>query len=327
MNSALYLPPEKHIVNAINWNAVDDSKDLEVWNRLTENFWLPEKIPMSNDLKSWATLTPREQLITTRVFVGLTTLDTAQARHGAYVLMNDALTQHEEAVYTNIMFMEAVHAKSYSNIFSTLCSTEEINDAFRWGRDNELLKRKVALVMERYYGDSPLKRKIASVLLESFLFYSGFYLPLYWDTRQKLPNTANMIKLIIRDEAVHGYYIGYKFQQQFAQLSPGEQSEIRDFAYQMLMELYDNEIEYTEEMYDELGLTEDVKRFLHYNGNKALQNIGLDPLYATEICNVSPSIMAALSPEGAVSHDFFSLQGNTYKIAKVETTTDDDWAF
>jgi hypothetical protein len=25
-------------------------------------------------------------------------------------------------------------------------------------------------------------------------------------------NTADMIRLIIRDEAVHGYYIGYKFQ-------------------------------------------------------------------------------------------------------------------
>ncbi|MFN3527404.1 MAG: ribonucleotide-diphosphate reductase subunit beta, partial [Paracoccus sp. (in: a-proteobacteria)] len=25
---------------AINWNRLDDDKDLEVWNRLTVNFWL-----------------------------------------------------------------------------------------------------------------------------------------------------------------------------------------------------------------------------------------------------------------------------------------------
>lgn len=30
-------------VNAINWNRIEDEKDLEVWNRLTMNFWLPEK--------------------------------------------------------------------------------------------------------------------------------------------------------------------------------------------------------------------------------------------------------------------------------------------
>lgn len=26
----------------INWNRVSDEKDLEIWNRLTANFWLPE---------------------------------------------------------------------------------------------------------------------------------------------------------------------------------------------------------------------------------------------------------------------------------------------
>lgn len=34
---------------AINWNRLQDDKDLEVWNRLTANFWLPEKVPLSND--------------------------------------------------------------------------------------------------------------------------------------------------------------------------------------------------------------------------------------------------------------------------------------
>ena len=32
------------ITRAINWNRMEDEKDLEVWNRLTVNFWLPEKV-------------------------------------------------------------------------------------------------------------------------------------------------------------------------------------------------------------------------------------------------------------------------------------------
>ncbi len=59
---------------------------------------------------------------------------------------------------------------------------------------------------------SPLRKKVASVFLESFLFYSGFYLPMHWSSRARLTNTADLIRLIIRDEAIHGYYIGYKFQ-------------------------------------------------------------------------------------------------------------------
>ena len=119
-------------VEAINWNRIQDDKDVEVWNRLVNNFWLPEKVPLSNDIQSWATLTPDEQQLTMRVFTGLTLLDTIQGTVGAVSLIPDALTPHEEAVYTNIAFMESVHAKSYSSIFSTLCSTKEIDEAFRW---------------------------------------------------------------------------------------------------------------------------------------------------------------------------------------------------
>ena len=63
-------------VDAINWNRLQDDKDLEVWNRLTGNFWLPEKIPLSNDIPAWNTLTEHEQQLTIRVFTGLTLLDT-----------------------------------------------------------------------------------------------------------------------------------------------------------------------------------------------------------------------------------------------------------
>ena len=38
------------ITRPVNWNKLEDSMDLDVWNRLTSNFWLPEKVPMSNDI-------------------------------------------------------------------------------------------------------------------------------------------------------------------------------------------------------------------------------------------------------------------------------------
>ena len=184
-------------VQAINWNRLEDEKDLEVWDRLTGNFWLPEKIPLSNDIPSWKTLKPHEQLMTTRVFTGLTMLDTIQGTVGAISLIPDSITPHEEAVYTNIAFMESVHAKSYSSIFSTLISTAEIDEAFRWSEENENLQRKADIVLSYYRGDDPEKRKVASTMLESFLFYSGFYTPMYWSSHAKLTNTADLILSLI----------------------------------------------------------------------------------------------------------------------------------
>ena len=312
---------------AINWNRLQDDKDLEVWNRLTANFWLPEKVPLSNDVQSWGTLREDEQTLTIRVFTGLTLLDTIQNTVGAPSMMPDAQTPHEEAVLTNIAFMEAVHARSYSSIFSTLCSTKEVDEAFRWSEENPQLQAKSRLVLEEYDAAAdPNRRKIASVFLESFLFYSGFYLPMYWSSRGKLTNTADLIRLIIRDEAVHGYYIGYKFQRALARLSEAERTAMKDFAFSLLLELYDVEAQYTELLYDRIGLTEDVKAFLHYNANKALQNLGYEALFPPAACEVNPAILSALSPDSE-NHDFFSGSGSSYVIGKAVATEDEDWDF
>ena len=314
-------------VRAINWNRIEDDKDLEVWNRLTSNFWLPEKVPLSNDIPSWATLKPEEQQLTIRVFTGLTLLDTIQNGVGAVRLMADSATPHEEAVLSNISFMEAVHARSYSSIFSTLCSTPDVDEAYRWSEENEFLQRKAALIMREYDGGDPLRKKVASVFLESFLFYSGFYLPMYWSSRAKLTNTADLIRLIIRDEAVHGYYIGYKFQRAQEKMTEAERQAVKDFAFDLLLELYDNEAKYTEALYDSVGLSEDVKKFLHYNANKALMNLGYEALFPAEACKVNPAILSALSPNADENHDFFSGSGSSYVMGKAVATEDEDWDF
>jgi ribonucleoside-diphosphate reductase beta chain len=316
-----------HVVKPINWNRIEDPIDLDVWNRLTANFWLPEKVPVANDIQSWASLTEQEKEVTKKVFTGLTLLDTIQGTVGAMSLMPDARTPHEEAVITNIAFMESVHAKSYSTIFSTLCSTQEIDDAFRWSIENPFLNKKAQIVIDKYDGNDPLKRKVASTLLESFLFYSGFYWPMYLSSRSKLTNTADMIRLIIRDEAVHGYYIGYKYQLALAEETEGRKAELQEYTYDLVMELFDNETKYTAELYDEVGLTEDVKKFLHYNANKALMNLGYDPLFPKEVTNVNPAILSALSPNADENHDFFSGSGSSYVIGKHESTQDEDWDF
>jgi ribonucleoside-diphosphate reductase beta chain len=136
-----------------------------------------------------------------------------------------------------------------------------------------------------------------------------------------------MIRLIIRDEAVHGYYIGYKFQLALAEETEARKAELQEYTYDLVMELFDNETKYTAELYDEVGLTEDVKKFLHYNANKALMNLGYDPLFPKEVTNVNPAILSALSPNADENHDFFSGSGSSYVIGKHESTTDDDWDF
>ena len=315
-----------NFTKAINWNNIEDLIDKSTWEKLTEQFWLDTRIPLSNDLDDWRSLSDVERNLVSHVFGGLTLLDTVQSDTGMDSLRADARTQHEEAVLNNIQFMESVHAKSYSSIFSTLNTKTEIDEIFSWIDTNENLQYKAQKVNSIYKGGTPLEKKIASVFLETFLFYSGFYTPLYYLGNNKLANVAEIIKLIIRDESVHGTYIGYKFQLGFNELPEEEQESFREWMYDLLYQLYENEELYTKSLYDGVGWTEEVMTFLRYNANKALMNLGQDPLFPDSANDVNPIVMNGIST-GTSNHDFFSQVGNGYLLGTVEAMQDDDYNY
>lgn len=313
-------------MKAVNWNDVPEFEN-GVWKKLTDNFWLPEKVPLSNDLKSWSLMSEEEHGVTKKVFGGLTLLDTLQGTAGAVSLLRDSTCPYQDAILCNMAFMEQVHAKSYSSIFATLCSSKETDEIFEWVGSNKNLQLKANLIEKYYDGTDPHKKKIASTMLEGVLFYSGFFWPLYLSSNSKLTNTADLIRLIIRDEAIHAYMIGKWYQDGIKDLPEYQKEEYKTFTYELLTDLYVNEMEYTQELYDPVGLTESVKTFVRYNANKALQNLGYEPMFSTDQTQVEAAIISALSPNSGENHDFFSGSGSSYVIGKAVDTEDDDWAF
>lgn len=310
---------------AVNWNEVDIIDKL-TWDKLNSQFWLDTRIPVSNDLDDWRSFTEEERNVINKAHAGLTILDTLQSEEGAKKVRENASSQHEISVLNQIQFMESVHAKSYSTIFITLNNNQKINEIFHWANNNHLLQEKARIINEIYQNDNPLKIRVASVFLESFLFYSGFYPALRYLGENKIPNVAEIIKLILRDESVHGTYIGAKFMQQYNELPENEQEELENWSYDKLFELYQLEVKYTKEIYDEIGWTEDVLSFVRYNANKALMNLGFNPLFPETASDANPVVMNGISTTTS-NHDFFSQVGNGYLMGEVEPMEDDDYNY
>jgi ribonucleoside-diphosphate reductase beta chain len=321
------MSDKKHnVYKATNWNEIEDMVDKLTYEKLTSQFWLSTRMPVSKDRTEWRNLPRVEQDLVEKVFGGLTLLDTLQSRNGVDALRKNVRTDIEIDVLNNIQFMETEHARSYSNIFSTLNTNQEIRDIFNWVEVHDTLQKKAAIIDDIYQNGTDLQIKIASVFLESFLFYSGFYTPLYHLGKSKLMNVAEVIKLIIRDESVHGTYIGYKFDLGFKELDSKEQEELKTWAYELLYQLYENECKYTEYLYDEVGWTEEVKTFLRYNANKALMNLRLSPLFPDAAEDVNPIVLNGLSTS-TTNHDFFSTVGNGYLMSIVEPMDDTDYNY
>ena len=336
---------------AVNWNTPDNDYALMFWEQNIRQFWIDTEYIPSKDVDSWKSLSPEMKSAYMQALGGLTLLDTEQGTVGMPLITGAVESLQNKAVLSYMGMMENIHAKSYSTIFTTVATNEEIDAIFEWVKNNKYLQYKAEKIHYHYeglldVGTTPevisnlllYRAMVASVCLESFLFYSGFFLPLWLAGQGQMVASSDIIKKIIEDESIHGVFIGLLAQdirkkltlESFTEYYGAEVGEERyyemdSFADNLITDLMVNELKYTEDVYTSIGLTSEVKDYLKYNANKALMNLGLEPKYQHDPIN--PLVLNGLNTD-TTQHDFFSKKSTNYeKATTVEHLRDEDFAF
>ena len=318
-------------MKAVNWNKKEDEFSLVFWKQNIMQFWTEEEIAVSSDKGIWKNMSKQEQETYKQVLGGLTLLDTKQGGEGMPLILLHTENMQAKAVLAFMGAMEEVHAKSYSHIFTTLASEDEIEEIFEWVDKHPLLEKKAGIITTHYrrlLKEDVTKEElymamVASVFLESYLFYSGFFYPLFLAGQGKMVASGEIINLIIRDESIHGVFVGLLAQNLFNQFNDETKEKMKQNVIELLLELNKIESEYTKEVYDKVGLTEDVLTFIEYNANKGLMNLGFAPHFEEK--QVNPIVLNGLKTD-TKNHDFFSVKGNGYvKAMNVVKLTDEDF--
>lgn len=318
---------------AVNWNKPNNDYVEMFWQQNLRQFWVDTEYTPSKDIDVWKNLSPEMQTAYTHALGGLTLLDTLQSHVGMPKCLDHIEDLQNKSVMSFMCMMESIHAKSYSTIFTTVCSQEQIDETFAFVESDKFLQFKAATI-EKYYratDDEAISHKelylalAASVLLESFLFYSGFFLPLWLAGQGKMVASADIIKKIVADESVHGVFVGLLAQEVYNKMLPLEKEVVKKELYELIDVLFENEMKYTDEVYTDIGLTGDVKEYVKYNGNKALANLGFDEYY--EVKDVNQIVLNGLnSSTKTTQHDFFSKKSTNYEMAtEVEYLRDEDF--
>ena len=320
-------------MKAVNWNKQDDLIFM-YWNQNIQQFWLDTEFKVSKDISDWNALSAEQQDTYKKVLAGLTGLDTQQGNLGMNVLGMHVEDMRLQAVYAYMSFIEGVHAKSYSTIFTSLLESRDTDYLLdEWVPTHPRLTYKAERIVERYNKLVTLNPStydvymahVASVFLESFLFYSGFFYPLYLAGQGKMTTSGEIIRKIMLDETLHGSCVGYSAQEIYKTLTPEEQAKADEELYTLLEDLFQNEVAFTHELYDAIDLADQVIDYVKYNGNRALQNLGREAYF--EHGPINPIIENALNTSSK-NHDFFSTKGDSYVVpVNVEEMTDDDWDF
>ncbi|MGL4388345.1 MAG: class 1b ribonucleoside-diphosphate reductase subunit beta [Brevinema sp.] len=316
---------------AVNWNTPENDYAEMFWEQNLRQFWIDTEYIPSRDIDSWNSLSSDMKQAYLYVLGGLTLLDTIQSHTGMPKIIDHIDSLQCRSVLSYMCMMETIHAKSYSTIFTTVATTAEIDDTFDWVEKNECLQYK-AKCIDTYYqvlnNPNATPRDIymslcASVFLETYLFYSGFFLPLWLAGQGQMVASSDIIKKIIADESIHGVFVGLLSQEIYKTFTKEEQKSVRDELNVLLYDLFENEKKYAKEIYTNIGLVDEVIEYIKYNANKALLNLGFEEEF--EIKEVNPIVLNGLDVS-STQHDFFSKKSTNYeKVIEIDYLDDHDF--
>jgi len=314
------------IYKAVNWNNPDNDYIMSFWEQNLKQFWIDTEYTPSRDVDDWRTLSQAFKECYKKVLGGLTLLDTLQGGWGVNNIANHIESLQNKALILYMAFMEEIHAKSYSTIFTTVIpSTLEIDEVFKWVQENQYLQYKARKIDNEYMlckkeklTEFELFRVLsASINLESHLFYSGFYLPLWIaGIEGKMVASSDIIKKIVQDESLHGGFLGMIARELYLKQDEKTQKKWYDWLVDFSLDLHNNEIQYIKEIYADLNKEVDfdmigeVIDYLKYNFNRAFNNLGFQEYF--DVKNINPIVMNGISLE-TTQHDFFSKKSTNYE--------------
>lgn len=316
--------------NTTNLNDFNNMKYSWVsdWYRQAmNNFWIPEEINLSQDVKDYRNLSENEKNAYDKILSFLVFLDSIQTANlpsiGEYITANEI-----NLCLTIQAYQEAVHSQSYGYILDSICSPEErMSILYQW-KDDELLLARNKFIGEQYndfYNNRTkynlVKTAIANYVLEGIYFYSGFMFFYSLGRIGKMPGTVQEIRYINRDENTHLWL----FRSIILELKK-EESEIFtqeniDIFRSMIKQAVEEEIKWARYAIGEniqgLSMTM-IEGYLKYLGNLRCRGLGFENIYTGyEKEPASMSWVSEYSDPNAIKTDFFEAKVSAYAKSTV----------
>lgn len=300
----------------------------DAWHTQQKIHWLPEEIPMGDDVKDWKNnITESEKHLLTQIFRFFTQADievnNCYMKHYAQVFQPTEI-QMMLSAFSN---METIHIAAYSHLLDTIGMPESEYMAF--------LKYKEMKDKYDYMRGFNVKDKhnIAKTLAvfgaftEGLQLFASFAILLNFPRFNKMKGMGQVVTWSVRDETLHCNSIIMLFKT-FIQENPEVwNEELRSDLYEACATIITQEdafIDLAFEMGDMQGLgPDDVKKYIRYIGDRRLMQLGLEPQHHIEK-NPLPWLDEILN--GVEHANFFENRVTEYSKASTQGTWEDAFA-
>lgn len=308
--------------NLNDFNNVKYAWTSNWYRQAMNNFWIPEEINLSQDIKDYPHLEKAERTAYDKILSFLVFLDSLQSNN--LPCISEYITANEVNLCLHIQaFQECVHSQSYSYMLDSICSPEERNAIlYQWKTDEHLLRRNT------FIGDcynefhdhqdkmSLMKALIANFILEGIYFYSGFMFFYNLSRNGKMPGSAQEIRYINRDENTHLWLfrnIIKELEKEEPEMFTPDKVEVYR---EMMLEGVRQEIAWGQYVIgdDIAGLNRQmVNDYIRYLGNLRWHSLGFDYLFEDNRTEPENMKWVGLYSNGnMVKTDFFEAKSTAY---------------
>ncbi|UOQ44428.1 ribonucleotide-diphosphate reductase subunit beta [Halobacillus salinarum] len=317
--------------NVLNWDDNRYSWAYPMYKTMLSNFWIPNEINMSNDLKQWPNLSEQEQVSFKKIIGLLAFLDSIQTDYSGKVA--DYLTDSSLSALMQVLaFQEVVHNQSYSYVLSTLVDQGEQERIFEYWKHDEVLIERNQFITEAYqeFADDPnldnfLKSIVYDVVLEGLFFYAGFAFFYNLARNQKMVSTSTMINYINRDEQIHVNLFARIFKETLEENPEVDKHAYLSFVTETFKEATELEIKWAHHIIGDSfpGIPiQDLEDYIRFIANKRCRLLGAEKPYPEYNENPLKWIRAYQEVDEGKS-DFFEQKSRQYTKVSEDNGFDD----
>ena len=279
--------------------------------------WLPEDVPLHNDVKDWQDMDKTDKNLLTQIFRLFTQSDVDVA--SGYIDKYMRVFKKPEARMMMCSFanMESIHQHAYSLLLDTVGMPETEYKAFS---EYEAMADK-----HDYISKSPLKVSNKESIAKNLAIYSGFTeglqlfssfaILLNFPRFGKMKGVGQIVTYSIRDESLHVEAMTRLFRDFIKENVDIWTDDFKKEIYQVcreMVKLEDKFLDLVFKMGDMQGLTKaEMKEYIRYIADRRLLQLGLKPNY-----EVKDNPLLWLDDVLGVEHqNFFEGRATTYMKA------------
>ena len=298
----------------------------DAWLTQQRLHWLPQEVPMSDDVKNWKNdLTSEEKHLLTQILRFFTQAD---------IEVNNCYMKHYSTVFkpTEVQMMlsafsnmETIHIDAYSHLLDTLGMPEVEYRAFM---AYEEMKNKYDYMQQFNTGSKEDIAKILAIFgafTEGLQLFASFAMLLNFQRFGKMKGMGQIVAWSVRDETLHTESI-IKLFLTFLNENPEIWNEkFKQDLYTACDVIISHEDAFIDLAFRFEGAIqgmkpEDIKAYIRYIGNRILRQLGLEERYDIPK-NPLPWMDEILnSPEHV---NFFENRATEYSRAATEGTWDE----